>query len=433
MNTLSRSEFFLSCPIGFEPSAEVEFREIWPFLVGKDARKNLASLPILEIKTGGLEFSCSDSLAYQLQFFHKTSSRLLQRIHQRKLTGFPELFAELKKLNWKALFFQIPNLQFKISCHQSRLGNEKRILEVFAEAWQLKEISGQGLQRVFSAGTQTSQIMQTVFVRFQNDVCTISLDASGNHLHERGYKTMTVAAPLRENVAAYLLRELTQDIPIVRLQKSCLLDSFSGSGTFSFEAMTQLQGNFQRSYSFQNWKTCPALFRKGSFHHNFEKPAPLFQQCIGLDQDEKSVVCANQNLELFKNYFSDKNNSIQFIKTAFQDFTLPENIPQEKFVIANPPFGERLKRQSIEKDWKAFLTKVSPRRAGILDLSRSIHLWHWPENYSVYKKIHLRHGGLDCVFEIREITQNLAAKSHPPNFHQRNSDLTESPFFQDIL
>lgn len=70
----------------------------------------------------------------------------------------------------------------------------------------------------------------TVKVRIEDDLCTLSLDSSGESLHKRGHKQAVGKAPLRETMAAMFLRQCGFD------GREPLLDPMCGSGTFAIEA-----------------------------------------------------------------------------------------------------------------------------------------------------------------------------------------------------
>jgi putative N6-adenine-specific DNA methylase len=70
----------------------------------------------------------------------------------------------------------------------------------------------------------------TIMARIESDLCTISVDTSGDLLHKRGFKVAVNKAPMRETLAALFLRQCGYDgaEPVV--------DPMCGSGTFVIEA-----------------------------------------------------------------------------------------------------------------------------------------------------------------------------------------------------
>ena len=67
-------------------------------------------------------------------------------------------------------------------------------------------------------------------VSIVNDTVTLGLDTSGQSLHKRGYRTMTVKAPITETLAAALIMLTPWKADRI------LVDPFCGSGTFVIEA-----------------------------------------------------------------------------------------------------------------------------------------------------------------------------------------------------
>ena len=66
--------------------------------------------------------------------------------------------------------------------------------------------------------------------RISSDICTISLDSSGEGLHKRGYKIATGKAPIRETLAALFLQKMKFD------GSQVVYDPMCGSGTIVIEA-----------------------------------------------------------------------------------------------------------------------------------------------------------------------------------------------------
>ena len=69
-----------------------------------------------------------------------------------------------------------------------------------------------------------------VRARIDHDLCTISLDTSGEPLHKRGYKEAVNPAPLRETMASLFLQQCGYD------GREPVLDPMCGAGTFVIEA-----------------------------------------------------------------------------------------------------------------------------------------------------------------------------------------------------
>jgi putative N6-adenine-specific DNA methylase len=96
--------------------------------------------------------------------------------------------------------------------------------------------SGAAAQRIEKAirgelgAPVSAEAAVTIMARIENDLCTISVDTSGELLHKRGFKVAVNKAPMRETMAALFLRQCGYDgaEPVV--------DPMCGSGTFVIEA-----------------------------------------------------------------------------------------------------------------------------------------------------------------------------------------------------
>ena len=86
---------------------------------------------------------------------------------------------------------------------------------------------------------------------FMKDVATIGIDTSGVSLHKRGYRQMTVKAPITETLAAALIMLTPWN------KDRILVDPFCGSGTFPIEAAmiaADMAPGMNRSFLAEDWK-----------------------------------------------------------------------------------------------------------------------------------------------------------------------------------
>ncbi len=184
--------FFLVVPPGFELLAEAEL------LVWLRSLSFELQTPVLREK-GGLSVDLPLDVGFALNGRVKIPSRVLLRLADFGCRDFPKLFKKMRGLDWSPwLFSGNCTPEFVASSHGSRLALKKRIQSTCEDgfkAW--RKIHG-------STAIETA-LKPTIMVRFFDDVCTVSLDTSGDHLHRRGYKTKSTDAPIRENIAAALL------------------------------------------------------------------------------------------------------------------------------------------------------------------------------------------------------------------------------------
>jgi putative N6-adenine-specific DNA methylase len=192
---------------------------------------------------------------------------------------------------------------------------------------------------------------------------TVYLDTSGESLFKRGWRLDTGDAPLRENLAAGLLRTAGWK------PGTPLLDPMCGSGTLLIEAAQWLAGippGWTRTFAFEKFK---------SFHQaEWEavraavkfSPPPTEPTIFGSDISGDMLVMARNNLERAGISFDVPLKQIEA-----QEVKPPTGIPG--LLIANPPYGERIEMRgdrSQEPDamalafFNAFGSTLKQRFAG---------------------------------------------------------------------
>ncbi|MDQ7263003.1 class I SAM-dependent RNA methyltransferase [Paracoccus sp. PS-1] len=171
----------------------------------------------------------------------------------------------------------------------------------------------------------------TLKIRIEDDLCTLSLDTSGESLHRRGHKQAVGKAPMRETMAAMFLRQCGFD------GHEPVLDPMCGSGTFVIEAAEIAAGlrpgrmrhfAFERLPGFdpQAWQAMRAAAVPS---------APAQPRCHGSDRDPGAIRMSRENAER-----AGVAALTRFETCAFADLQRPEGPPG--LVIINPPYGARI-------------------------------------------------------------------------------------------
>lgn len=228
-------------------------------------------------------------------------------------------------------------------------------------------------------------------VRLVKNMCTVSLDTSGGSLHMRGYRTQSTPAPLKENLAAALIKMTEWN------EMSSFLDPMCGSGTLCIEAaLIALKippGSFRRRFGFQNWKTYQKdAFLKLSEETSQEYLERLSFKIFGSDINSDAVGAARIHSE---------NAGTQRV-TDFKTKPISDLEPpaESGTLICNPPYGERLgntedlkslyeqlgqKIKSDFKNWRVFVLCSDDELLKALGMR--------PE-----KSFHVFNGALPCRF-----------------------------------
>lgn len=225
----------------------------------------------------------------------------------------------------------------------------------------------------------------TVRVRLDDDLCTLSVDTSGEPLHKRGHKLAVGKAPLRETLAALFLRQCgyrgTEPV----------IDPMCGSGTFVIEAAEIALGLLpgrSRRFAFEDLAGFdPAAWER--LRDRPRPPAPALR-FLGCDRDAGAIRMAEANAAR-----AGVGDAVAFRRQAISDLVAPEGPPG--LVMVNPPYGGRIGERELLRGLYGTLGKVlragfSGWRVGIVTsepaLARATGLQFLPPQAPV------PHGGL---------------------------------------
>ncbi|MBV2169332.1 MAG: RNA methyltransferase [Bdellovibrio sp.] len=389
------NRFFVSTPLGFEERTLLEMKEVWPYLLGKDAKTHVLPFPEVAVLQGGLEFETDLFAALQLNFFLKTANRVLLRMTSFKTRDLPKFYQKFKSLPWRE-YLSHGKVEWEVAAQKSRLNNEKR----------LQESAEKALTEIFGVA-QSPEPCASIYIRMEDDLCTISLDSTGEHLHKRGWSILKGEAPLRETIAAFLLHEMISDATPAEVAQVTLLDPMMGSGTFLSEARALRSGQFARPYAFQKWKKTPKLFLSPSFAFNYEMPTEtVFKKLMGFDLEQEMIPAAEKN-------FTEVERQLALVqkdgfKAAVKEYRVQDALQgvvhaeSPLWMIVNPPYGERLPealKGGLSGLAKVLCGRYKPNKVGILypEKERVVPV---PEGYQLLKEVKINNGGLRCLFTI---------------------------------
>ncbi len=170
-------------------------------------------------------------------------------------------------------------------------------------------------------------------IHIDKNLCTISLDSSGESLHKRGYKKYNSAAPLNEVLAAGIVLMSKWD------KKSDLLDPMCGTGTFLIEAAMiakNIAPNLNRfSFAFEKWKDWDVKLFEIIEESVRNKEVEFEYKLYGFDISNAMVKKAEKNIKVAK-----VNIDIEFIK---KDFLTSKKLDEDKLhILINPPYDKRI-------------------------------------------------------------------------------------------
>lgn len=169
----------------------------------------------------------------------------------------------------------------------------------------------------------------SVHVRIVGDRLTVGLEASGGSLHARGYRSESGPAPLRETLAAGMLRFADWD------RSEPLFDPMCGSGTLLIEGAWMAENrppNLDRRFGFERWPGF-RLDRLATQRHAAAQEIRASDTVIcGSDRDRRILSTARANAE--------RAGCGDRISLAAELTLDPSARPG--LLVANPPYGERM-------------------------------------------------------------------------------------------
>ncbi|PTK51667.1 RNA methyltransferase, partial [Staphylococcus nepalensis] len=178
-------------------------------------------------------------------------------------------------------------------------------------------------------------------VAIHKDEVLLTIDTSGSGLNKRGYRLAQGEAPIKETLAAALIRLANWD------GNTPLIDPFCGSGTIAIEACLIAQNiapGFNRSFVSEQWDIMPddlyeQLRDEADQQADYDKEVEVY----AYDIDPEMVDIAIRNAE--------EVGLSEVIQFGVKDVnTLDIQTDQPIALIGNPPYGERIgDREEVEE------------------------------------------------------------------------------------
>ncbi|MDN7244017.1 class I SAM-dependent RNA methyltransferase [Planococcus shenhongbingii] len=242
--------------------------------------------------------------------------------------SFDELFERTKEIEWEKFLPVDANFPVQGKSVKSKLYSvpdcqsivKKAIVERLKKAYKRNSFLDESGARF------------KIEVSILKDKVQLSIDTSGAGLHKRGYRLDQGEAPLKETLAAALVKlsRWTPDRPFV--------DPFCGSGTIVIEAAMigqNIAPGYNRDFDSEEWpwmkqQIWDDVRAEAEELANYDQPLNI----LGTDIDHRMIKVAEENAR--EAGFAD---IIQFQQRQVKDFVTHE---ENGVVVGNPPYGERI-------------------------------------------------------------------------------------------
>lgn len=366
--------------------------------------QELAQLGAKDIKTGGRVVYCTGDqrLLYRANLELRTALKVLKPIAQFRAYDEQHLYKYVRrKIPWSEFMDVTDTLAIDAVTKSDKFRHSKFV------ALKVKDAIVDEFRRLTDDRPNVDTRRPTLRINVHiNDLdCTISLDSSGDSLHQRGYRKETGEAPLNEVLAAGMLlhAQYTGNRP--------LLDPMCGSGTILIEsaliAANKAPGSLGRDFGFLRWKDFDADLWQSVKSEARQRERIPQQPIIANDQDFRLVRMAQRNA---------MNAGIDtYIEFGRQKMEKRKRKPfPHGLLIVNPPYDERLEDSDIEGTYKMMGDQFKHIFPGWT-------AWVISSNISALKSIGLRatqkktlyNGPLECKFMKFDLYEGKKGKGSP--------------------
>jgi putative N6-adenine-specific DNA methylase len=282
----------------------------------------------VNVENGKVIFDAPVSAIPRCNLWLRTADRIKILVGQFKAMSFDELFESTKALSWENYIAEEGKFPVIGKSVQSKLYSvpdcQAIVKKSIAERLKLKY----GLA---SKMPENGEVYK-VEIALLKDIATLTIDTSGVGLHKRGYRIGQGEAPLKETMAAALIK-LTNWKP-----NNTFIDPFCGSGTIAIEAALigqNIAPGFNREFASEDWpliksKDWDKAFEEVEDKANYEQKLDI----VGSDIDHKLIKIASDNATE-----AGLGDLISWKQMQVKDLFIRKN---NGYIVGNPPYGQRL-------------------------------------------------------------------------------------------
>jgi putative N6-adenine-specific DNA methylase len=377
--------FFATCPRGLEQLLAEELQEL--------EAGNIHAVG------GGVEFSGDFTLCYRANLESRIASRVLWRVATGPYRSEDDIYRAAYALQWNDWFEPALTIRVDVSAIRCPLKSLNFVTLKIKDAVcdKIRRLSG----RRPSVDTRQPDI--PIQGHLTGRDFTLYLDTTGEPLFKRGKRIAAGEAPLRENLAAGVLR-LAGWVPGIPL-----LDPMCGSGTFLLEAAQMaldIPPGLGRHFAFEKLKNFDKrcwqrLLQQSAARQKSGLPVSIY----GSDLSGEALKSARTNLAA-----AGLEEVVSLKHSDVLELSAPA---KEGIIVTNPPYGVRLGEQrelaelypklgdALKKKfsgWRAYILSADMRLPKLIRLAAS-------------KRTPLFNGPLECrLFEYKMVEGGMRRK-----------------------
>jgi 23S rRNA G2445 N2-methylase RlmL len=366
---------FATAAKGTEPALRDELREL--------------RLRGVRADRGGVHFEGDRGDAARACLWSRVAGRILLEVTSFEARNAEALYEGVHAVDWSEWMTARTTLAVRATCRSSELTHSQFIAQKTKDA--IVDTLRERLGARPSVDRDDPDV--GVAVHLARDVATAYLDVGGASLHQRGWRARTGDAPLRENLAAAVVRLSGWD------RKRPLLDPMCGAGTLAIEAASWARriapGLARERFGFERWashdegaKTMLRELREQARDARL-RDGPTVRAS---DLDEDALVWTRENA---------RDAGVDLVVERHDARALVPLVPAGT-IVANPPYGERLEAgrdlyDGLARSLRNLHGHTAALLAGTPDIQRS--MGREPDRWWI-----LFNGAIECRLLVYGLT-----------------------------
>ncbi|KHD87230.1 MAG: N6-adenine-specific DNA methylase [Bdellovibrio sp. ArHS] len=308
-------QFFASTARGLVEPLEQELKDLGLQVTGK--------------YIGGVFFESNWEGCYKANLQSRLASRILKPVLDFTAYQPEELYNQILRHDFTKYIKPTQTISIDASVSDSKMRDQRFV------AMKVKDAIVDQFREKFGVrpDVDNENPALRIHVRAIKNKFNIAIDTSGDSLFKRGYRKEVGDAPLKENLAAGLIKVAEWD------QKTPIIDLMCGSGTFLIEAammaLNIAPGLNRVRFGFQNWLNYDKeVWEKVVQEAMDAEKEELDFKFYGYDIDNRVIKNAKDNAKR-----AGVDQVIEFKKESVATVEPPV---EKGLIIVNPPYGARI-------------------------------------------------------------------------------------------
>ncbi|MDD4553757.1 MAG: THUMP domain-containing protein [Bacteroidales bacterium] len=359
----------------------------------------LLGVPDVMVLNRAVSFTGDKATMYRVNYLCRTALRILKPLFHFEIGDQDTLYEQMNAYPWETVMDVGQTFAIDAVISYTVFTNSQFVAQRTKDAIadRFRQIGGK------RPSVDLDHPDLKINVHLFRDLCTVSVDSSGQSLHRRGYRKSAGPAPINEVLAAGLIRlsGWSPEFP--------LLDPMCGSGTILIEAAMLAKnipaGYFRKDFGFMTWRDYDNALWEEVRKACDARITTMGIQIAGFDRASRAIMSATENLQL-----TGLKEEIRLDTVSFEDSAPPF---EKGFIISNPPYDERLKLDDSVAFYKMIGNVMKRKYAGFTawlissDLEALKFVGLRPS-----RKITIFNGPLECRFMKFDLFEGK--KGHNP-------------------